>query len=114
MRRPIRSKTGSPSSSSRIRIWRLIADCETCSFSPAAVNDPVSAIARMISSCLRSMRQHTSLMAHQDVNAVEEREAKSRAVGCEARREGNYWPPRYEHSGHVRDATAPGRLYEAR
>src|SRR5688572_13013045 len=55
MRRPMRWKTGSPSSSSRSRIWRLIADCETCSFSPAAVNEPVSAIARMISSCRRSM-----------------------------------------------------------
>src|SRR5688572_12143862 len=55
MRRPIRWKTGSPSSSSRSRIWRLIADWETCSFSPAAVNEPVSAMARMISSCRRSM-----------------------------------------------------------
>src|SRR5262245_60799229 len=42
-----------------MRIWRLMADWETCSFSPAAVKDPVSAIARMISSCLRSMSQHT-------------------------------------------------------
>src|SRR5678815_4318492 len=56
MRRPIRWKTGSPSSSSSSRIWRLMADCETCSFSPAAVKEPLSAIARMISSCLRSMR----------------------------------------------------------
>src|SRR5688572_4700018 len=55
MRRPIRWNTGSPSSSSRSRIWRLIADWETCSFSPAAVNEPVSAMARMISSCRRSM-----------------------------------------------------------
>ena len=56
MRRPIRWKTGSPSSASRSSTWRLIADCETCSFSPAAVNEPLSAIARMISSCRRSMR----------------------------------------------------------
>src|SRR3954463_2090734 len=36
-------------------ICRLIADCETFSRAPAAVKEPVSAIARMISSCLRSM-----------------------------------------------------------
>ena len=36
-------------------IWRLIADCETFSRAPAAVKEPVSAIARMISSCRKSM-----------------------------------------------------------
>src|SRR5688572_3977979 len=54
MRRPTRRNTGSLSSSSRRRIWRLIADCETWSLWPAAVNDPVSAMALMISSCRRS------------------------------------------------------------
>src|SRR4051794_38612796 len=48
-------KSGSLNSSSRSRICRLIADCETCSRAPAAVNEPVSAIARSISSCLRSI-----------------------------------------------------------
>src|SRR5688500_16085190 len=54
MRRPTRRNTGSLSSSSSSRICRLIADCETWSLWPAAVNDPVSAMARMISSCRRS------------------------------------------------------------
>ena len=31
MRRPTRRKTGSFSSSSSSRIWRLMADCDTCS-----------------------------------------------------------------------------------
>ena len=57
MRRPTRRKTGSLSSSSSSRICRLIADCDTCSLWPAAVNEPVSAMARMISSCRRSTRQ---------------------------------------------------------
>src|SRR6266545_3559965 len=48
-------KSGSLNSSSRSRIWRLIADCETCRRAPAAVKEPLSAIARRISSCLRSM-----------------------------------------------------------
>ena len=43
--RPTRRNSGSPSSSSSSRIWRLIADCETCSFLPHAVKEPVSAIA---------------------------------------------------------------------
>ena len=50
MRRPMRRNTGFFSSSSSSRIWRLMADCETWSLWPAAVNDPVSAMARMISS----------------------------------------------------------------
>src|ERR1051325_2786149 len=54
MRRPMRWKTVSPSSSSSSRICRVVADCETSSFSPAAVNEPVSAMARMISSCRKS------------------------------------------------------------
>ena len=54
MRRPMRRKTGVFSSSSSNRIWRLMADCDTCSLWPAAVKDPVSAMARMISSWRRS------------------------------------------------------------
>src|SRR5262245_883196 len=53
--RPTRRNSGSPSSSSSNRIWRLMADCETCSFRPQAVNDPVSAMACNISSWRRSM-----------------------------------------------------------
>src|SRR5688572_18619192 len=64
MRRPMRWNTASPSSSSSSRTWRLIADCDTRSFSPAAVNDPVSAMARMISSCRRSMRACYMRCAH--------------------------------------------------
>src|SRR5919112_4525399 len=52
--RPKRMKSGSFSSSSSSRIWRLMADCETWSRAPARVKEPVSAIALMISSCLRS------------------------------------------------------------
>src|SRR5687767_2723517 len=66
MRRPMRWNTASPSSSSSSRIWRLIADWETWSFSPAAVNDPVSAMARMISSCRRSMDETGSYPVRMD------------------------------------------------
>jgi hypothetical protein len=41
-----------------------MADCETRNFSPAAVNDPVSAMARMISSCRRSMGAGYMRAAH--------------------------------------------------
>ncbi len=50
MRRPTLRKMFSLSSSSSSRIWRLIADCDTFSFRPAPVNDPVSATACTISS----------------------------------------------------------------
>ena len=55
IRRPKRRNSGSLNSSSSSRICRLIADCETCSRAPAAVNEPLSAIARRISSCRRSI-----------------------------------------------------------
>ena len=48
--RPTRRKMLSFSSSSSSRIWRLIADCETRSFRPAPVKEPVSATAWTISS----------------------------------------------------------------
>ena len=55
MRRPMRRKIASFISSSSRRICRLIADCDTCSFRPAPVNDPVSATACTISSWRRSI-----------------------------------------------------------
>ena len=54
--RPMRRKMLSFSSSSSSRICRLIADCDTCSFRPAPVKEPVSATAWTISSWRRSMR----------------------------------------------------------
>src|SRR5215471_13787508 len=54
-RRPRRTKSRSWNSSSSSRICRLMADCETWRRAPAAVNDPVSAIALTISSCRRSI-----------------------------------------------------------
>src|SRR5689334_4973827 len=55
MRRPNLRNNGSLNSSSSRSTCRLTADCETCRRSPAAVNDPLSAIARRISSCLKSI-----------------------------------------------------------
>src|SRR5262245_16950943 len=55
MRRPKRMNSGSLNSSSSSRIWRLMADCETFRRAPAAVKEPLSAIARRISSCLKSI-----------------------------------------------------------
>src|SRR5436190_3296805 len=56
--RPTRRNSGSPSSSSSSAIWRLMADCDTWSFRPHAVNDPVSAMAWRISSWRRSTAQY--------------------------------------------------------
>src|SRR5712675_1173214 len=41
---------------SQSAICRLMADWDTCSFLPHAVNEPVSAMACRISSCRRSIR----------------------------------------------------------
>ena len=81
MRRPMRRKTASLSSSSSSSTCRLIADCETFSFWPAAVKEPVSAMARMISSWRRSMRERGVRMVRSDAANMRSLRRRDGATG---------------------------------
>ena len=87
---PTRRNSCSSSSSSSSRIWRLTADCDRCSWWPAAVNEPVSATARRISSCLRSTRG--------DCKRTGDRLSGSKAYGCRACKSARTFVPASEPS----------------
>src|SRR5262249_35706657 len=69
-RRPSRTNSRSWNSSSRRRIWRLMADWETLRRAPPAVDEPASAIARMISRCRRAIQDSEPLPPRSEMKRI--------------------------------------------